>query len=555
MSGSFNPDLFIAAVSSWQQSVDFRDLFNRIQSALGNGRDVIWRPGSIRDFRNLEIPTAAERLVRWDRRNPEEIFRTGFEPCGDANSQCNIEAYVLHNQDSPFISTARCYREGGCPMRWRPYRTPFATNRVGFEYEIFAYGGIDVNISIGRNHRYAGQREIAFPGGIRREFIRSALEYDSNGDYVRYWINTHFDFNANGPNHSPNMSQMPNHLFPDAVEIVFFEESNEQPSPDHDRELRAIHRSQSFDEFMTADGGEDEIRFVGTAFKTLSEDYAPELGGEYAINVLGTSMVLTCKNNEDLVLDIWQGKDSQRFRCTEQDGYTGFICVGAGGGQGRYLGYNAYEWLACSARKQDKWEHFFVRAHPEGGFQLWMFKDDHLAPVKRIDQTTLRMMASSSTRFGFTRLGTSQDSRGTWNDVSSRKTDIPQEGCHYAIKILNTSKAFTCIDGTEMRLRLWEGRDTQTFRCTMFEGNMGFICEGADGGKGKYLGFNAWEVLACQADYQRAWEHIHLKANPHGGFMGWMKKDAHLAPIKQVSEDEVKMMAESSTLISFTKIE
>ncbi|PTB73981.1 ADP-ribosylation [Trichoderma longibrachiatum ATCC 18648] len=331
MSGSFDPNLFVAAISRWQQSVDLRELFNRIQSALGNGREVVWRPSQTRDFRNRNVPTAAERLVRWDRRSPRDIFRTGFEPYGSIDSQCNIEEYVLHNQESPFISTARCYRSNGCPMRWRPYQTPFARNRGGFEYEIFAYGGIDVNGSIGHRHRFAGQNEVAFPGGIRREFIRSALEYDSNGHYVRYWINMHFDLNANGPEHSPDLSQVPNHLFPENVEIVFFDENEEAASDHHHIELRAATQSQEsdeYDDFMTADGSEVEIRFMGTFFKTLSEDYAPEVGHEYAINILGTSMVLTCKNDVDLVLDLWQGKDSQRFRCTEQDGFTGFICDG-----------------------------------------------------------------------------------------------------------------------------------------------------------------------------------------------------------------------------------
>ncbi|KAL7807569.1 ADP-ribosylation [Trichoderma aethiopicum] len=393
MSGLFDPDLFVAATSRWQQSVDLEDFFNRIQIAFGSNREAAWRPIWVRDFREYFVPAAAERLVRWDKRCPRDIFRTGFEPNGGIDSQCNIEEYVLHNQESPFISTARCYRSNECPMRWRPHQTPFTRNRGGFEYEIFAYGGIDVNVSIIRRHRLAGQKEIAFPGGIRREFIRSALEYDSNGHYVRYWINTHFDLNANGPKHSPDLSQIPNHLFPDNVDTVFFDE-NEEASSDHDHTERLaaaqVQESDGFDDFMTADGSEEEIRFMGAFFKTLSEHYAPEVGREYAINILGTSMVLTCKNDVDLVLDLWQGKDGQRFRCTEQDGFTGFNCVGAGGGRGRYLGYNSQEWLACSATKQETWEQFFVRAHPKGGFQLWMSKDDRLAPVRQIDRTTLR---------------------------------------------------------------------------------------------------------------------------------------------------------------------
>ena len=49
--------------------------------------------------------------------------------------------------------------------------------RVCFEYDIFAYGGIDVNRALGVAHEYHNQREIAFAGGILPEIICSAHEY------------------------------------------------------------------------------------------------------------------------------------------------------------------------------------------------------------------------------------------------------------------------------------------------------------------------------------------------------------------------------------------
>ncbi|KAK5998524.1 NAD--DNA ADP-ribosyltransferase [Cladobotryum mycophilum] len=554
MSGSFNPDLFLAATLDWQERVDLWDVFRRINSYFTNG--VTWRPDTLRDFRSVQVPSSAQRLVRWDGRHPSDIFRGGFEPRGDDDSQYNLAEYVRNNQPSPFVSTARCFSQNNCLMRWRPFQTPFARNRAGFEYEVFAYGGIDVNECLGR-HQYQGQNEILFPGGIRREFIRSALEYDGSGNYVRYWINEQFDPSANGPNHSPLPYHLPNHLFPDGVEVAFYHEDEDQHpelEPNGRRWMRGAGEDDNTDDFMIADGQLQEIIFNGASLKSLSDDYAPEAGHEYAISILGTSMVLTCVNGTDLVLDVWKGLNTQRFLCTDAEGYTGFLCRGAGGGKGRYLGFNAYEWLACSATKQDRWEYFFLRADPAGGFQMLMYKNEKLAPVSRDSRTTLKMMATSSTRFGFTRLD-DDAYHGTWDTRSSRGTDIPQDGSMYEIKILGTSKAFTCVNGTDLKILELNGSDTQLFRCTTYEGHMGFICKGADGGRGRYLGFVAKDWLACSAYYQRDWEHIHAKASPSGGFMLWMKKDSHQAPVARVGEDAARMVPESSTYVSFIRRE
>lgn len=77
-----------------------------------------------------------------------------------------------------------------------------------FEYEIFAYGGIDVNFVLGQDHQFANQHEIAFPGGIRREFIRSAREY-SGATLIRIWDNPRFDNMLNPQGHRVSLEGLP----------------------------------------------------------------------------------------------------------------------------------------------------------------------------------------------------------------------------------------------------------------------------------------------------------------------------------------------------------
>ena len=150
----------------------------------------------------------------------------------------------------------------------------------------------------------------------------------------------------------------------------------------------------------------------------------------------------------------------------------------------------------------------------------------------------------------------------TFNDAKQRAEagkpkpgDFPVEGHKYSIQIYGTTTAFTCINGTEMRLRQYNGSSTQRFRYTSYDNHMGFICEGADNGNGRYLGYDSSETSECQVYYQRDWEHIDALADSQGGYMLWMKKDSHFAPVPKVTSDEVKMMATCSTRVSFVKMD
>ncbi|KAI1378137.1 hypothetical protein F4677DRAFT_36160 [Hypoxylon crocopeplum] len=133
--------------------------------------------------------------------------------------------------------------------------------------------------------------------------------------------------------------------------------------------------------------------------------------------------------------------------------------------------------------------------------------------------------------------------------------DFPVEGRDYVIKIYGTQMTFTCVDGTLLRLRSYAGWETQRFRCITHHNHMGFICEGANNGKGRYLGFDTGGTLVCKASHQRDREHVAVVADSQGGYMLWMAKDDHLEPVSRVSGDKLKVTPSSFTYVSFHKLE
>lgn len=105
-------------------------------------------------------------LFRSDGRDPSVIFEEGFGPKDTVNGQYDITGYVLQNQPSPFVSTTY---DPELYKKWK---------KVPWDYFIDAPGGIDVNATIGDQHQYADQVEVAFPGGVDRHFIRRACPVD-----------------------------------------------------------------------------------------------------------------------------------------------------------------------------------------------------------------------------------------------------------------------------------------------------------------------------------------------------------------------------------------
>ncbi|GAB3120512.1 hypothetical protein GCM10027160_36750 [Streptomyces calidiresistens] len=110
--------------------------------------------------------TDCRKLYRADRRAPSVIFEEGFRPWDTVNGQYDLYSYTQVNQPSPFVSTT--YDHDLYKYWWT----------VGWNYYIDAPGGIDVNGTIGDDHRWAEQVEVAFPGGVDRSFVAGGCPVD-----------------------------------------------------------------------------------------------------------------------------------------------------------------------------------------------------------------------------------------------------------------------------------------------------------------------------------------------------------------------------------------
>lgn len=107
-----------------------------------------------------------------------------------------------------------------------------------FQYGVFAHGGIDVNALLG-NYNFSNQNEVTFPGGIRREFIRSARQYGGTR-LVAIWDNPYFDPTQNGP-YAPSWQDLPHVIRGTNVPVFlfpYFDGSPFPPASDHHDELR-----------------------------------------------------------------------------------------------------------------------------------------------------------------------------------------------------------------------------------------------------------------------------------------------------------------------------
>ncbi|RSN66781.1 hypothetical protein DMH12_00310 [Streptomyces sp. WAC 04229] len=110
--------------------------------------------------------TTCGTLYRSDSRGPQVVFEEGFHAKDVYNGQYDVEKYVLVNQPSPYVSTSYDHDL---------YKTWY---KSGYNYYIDAPGGIDVNKTIGDKHKWADQVEVAFPGGIQRQYIIGVCPVD-----------------------------------------------------------------------------------------------------------------------------------------------------------------------------------------------------------------------------------------------------------------------------------------------------------------------------------------------------------------------------------------
>ncbi|MFJ4599520.1 ADP-ribosyltransferase [Streptomyces griseoluteus] len=115
--------------------------------------DPVWRTG-------------CGTLYRSDSRGPAVVFEEGFLPKDTVNGQYDVEQYVLVNQPSPYVSTTYDHDL---------YKTWY---KSGYNYYIDAPGGVDVNKTIGDTHKWADQVEVAFPGGIQRQYVIGVCPVD-----------------------------------------------------------------------------------------------------------------------------------------------------------------------------------------------------------------------------------------------------------------------------------------------------------------------------------------------------------------------------------------
>ena len=194
-------DYLIAAHTKWQQQSYMKRLVD-----ANKGTTLYWRAEEITDILSTRSPMVAACLIRWDSLHPQDAFSTGFIPLTDdpeTAKYCLADA-KLDKKHSAFVFTTNCYAERNSNgiARWVPRSSDVMNREMRlFEYEIFAYGGLEVDRSfpkeLGPANSTHRKGDVAFLGGIRPQFIHSAVEYDKSGRMVRYWLNGSFDMGAN----------------------------------------------------------------------------------------------------------------------------------------------------------------------------------------------------------------------------------------------------------------------------------------------------------------------------------------------------------------------
>ena len=230
-----------------------------------------------------------ELLLRHDSRSPDSIFHEGFRPRNDLQSPYNfvwnLQNYAAgryRNRDNPYVSTTRptVDAQGRIVQQWTP-NSFYATTYV---YEIFAPGGIDINASLGNGSPYPEQAEIAFPGGIRREFIRSVRVYGDRGmgELVEIITNPHFQ----------GQSNLPEITIPDGVKVRSWAGDN--------------HSLRNISDIDTKDDSDpiDPMKVPGTlksdpyANKPRSKQLLPD--GEYNIgSSIDTNVIVDLSENKE----------------------------------------------------------------------------------------------------------------------------------------------------------------------------------------------------------------------------------------------------------------
>lgn len=255
MSDPSADQLFLSATPGFRSHFpDLTQFLHQLEQAQQPSTVLTWRPRQSIDYRNSYIRTPAVRLIRWDDRPPSDIFQYGFEPymSGVANPQQDLAAYVNHRQPSVFVSTTRCYNARGRCHWWTPYRRE---NR--YAYEVYAPFGIDVNASLGP-HVFSRQNEIAFPGGITREHIRSVMVYDIVGEPSEVIENPYFDSTVDG-NEAASTADFPGDIWPRSRNGQTINRNTWNPNQRFSRESTHME-VDGYNEIMGEDGDDGDMK-------------------------------------------------------------------------------------------------------------------------------------------------------------------------------------------------------------------------------------------------------------------------------------------------------
>ncbi|HEH6434235.1 TPA: hypothetical protein SHT56_003200 [Pseudomonas aeruginosa] len=298
------------AATEWVRNSPADQLNQALQNAIRNdpvypNAEIAWRPQTVDNYRwnpqatgnagvaPHQIPRESERLIRWDRRNPNEIFSNGFIPQrSDAwdDSEMNLSSYVRLNSPSFFTSTTRYIRRSTTNQVY--YWTP--RNRLDYwEYEIYAPGGIDVNLSLGANNPYSNQNEVSFPGGILPRYVRLARHYapsSTPGSSVldRIVVNPLFQPVAfDDPNNGEDVSVGRSTYIPDAscgpsgVDFVIWDGSNGGARSTRSADDANVD-DNNYDDIMRGDGEfvvDDDLVNVASCNSLIADNIRVLRGG------------------------------------------------------------------------------------------------------------------------------------------------------------------------------------------------------------------------------------------------------------------------------------
>jgi hypothetical protein len=379
-----------------------------------------------------------------------------------------------------------------------------------------------VNASYKSQQPHSEMKEVVFAGGIHQNFIRSSREYGTDGKVKVMFLNTGFDVSGSGQAHSPRLCELPDLRCKEGI-YNFFKTANEDTG-----------HASSKDDPMREPGAQVADQFIESPIvpiKFISGDDCPFEGREFAINVLGTTDVLTVERGSSLMtIDNWFNRGTQRFRCELSNGNVGFKCIGEDGVESRFMGCDRFSEIICAASTQREWEYFDPRVLPTGGFKLRTQNGAEMQAIGMKNQTPKRFQidAPIDVRFGFTRLDNLQTAQpklpvelwGVWPSGSDR----PSVDQAYAITMAESELAFTVVNGTKIAVRPWKkDNPSQRFRLVSTKGYLGFVCDAADNGSGRYLSSEDGDKIYCDGKLHEDLQNVYMRPHPDGGFTIFMK--------------------------------